>query len=1284
MHYSRHSSPRRLAVSLCFLAQTAAVFFLLIPGTAQDGPNRRIYAAQAAGDPQYLQDNTGDTTGDASGSRTIRSGSAQDSTTQDPSGLYPSTLDPAVGGDNAGRSNPSANRTGRTTRRRLPVVQPNPLQIMNSPGTTGSIAQEQEKRLGLPPTVRAPANYTLPVTPPPFGAEQNLKPLPLFGYDFFQPARQIILARRRFLLPPPIRVTRPRSRTNFSSSSNGVRRDPSTQSGLNGGLSNGRDYQGNGSAARGDLSSSDPNQSDNNGGDLTAGELAGAAIVGGSTRRPRANTTYGTDAYNSDPNAADPNGTYPNGTDPNSMDANGSDGSRLYAPNGSDTSGYRNSAGNRNQNGSYSTDPESGVTDGSGMDTANLDPGSIDGNGDTMRPIRRRQPTTPDTSFGGETFAGDTQAPGSDIQFPGDDALVRNNGSGAATNASTGQFADPLDTLYRNTLVSLPANYQLQPGDSVTIRYSALTIAPREVSSIVDAQGGVSIGEIGRVSVAGRTAPQAEVFLRQRLERLYRNVDVSVSLRQLRTIQVTLSGAAFAPGTYTVPAAATAFNVLNAAGGPTANGSMRDIRVLRGGRLAGIVDIYPLIGATSGNPGSHSGDLNLQAGDNIYIPSRLSRITIRGQVRQEAIYELTTSETLRDALGYAGGIKPSGVGQTIHIDTVDRGTGRILKDVSVTSRVVPSTPLYDGDSVEIASVRTILTNRVTILGAVQQPGDYALTSGMRVLDLLQRARGTIQESYLNRAELISQNADLTTRIRSIDISSILDGVQTQNVALARNDRLRIYARQEVAYLGRRQVTVRGAVQRPGLYTQSDNMRVSNLLLATGGPVLDAYLDRAVLLHQRGDGTFAYNYLNLRSIINGEDPTQDVPIEDNDVLAVYRIGEAHFTPDHTVKVLGNVVAPGLYARGDKMHISDLLKLSGGFKPGGGTRVTVAHARRPTMDAPEQVSLVQQASAEAIEFNPQGTAEIGTDLVLQDGDIVAVQGNGSIKDHPAVITVTGAVNRPGPISISGNTRLSDAVREAGGLRPEAFPQGAEFTRMSDSLVSNGQLDLADVISHMSDMLNLSQYQRERAKASLALIEAAGSAASGGGSSLPLPGLGGGGAAQANPNLGPLLNNLSNINPVSPGRILTSSQLQPNGAIAVRLAEALRRPGDSEDIILKDGDTLVVPETPTTVQVVGAVVNAEGVLFTPGQSIDYYIQRAGDFTPDAAKERIEVIHAGGGLIPAGKAGAIQPGDLILVPTKVLAEKVGRSGGGFSAFFQGLVGSAVTLKVLTSVFGL
>ena len=95
----------------------------------------------------------------------------------------------------------------------------------------------------------------------------------------------------------------------------------------------------------------------------------------------------------------------------------------------------------------------------------------------------------------------------------------------------------------------------------------------------------------------------------------------------------------------------------------------------------------------------------------------------------------------------------------------------------------------------------------------------------------------------------------------------------------------------------------------------------------------------MLLHQRGDGTYAYDYVNLRAVLSG-DADEDKPVLDNDILAVYRIGEAHFTPDHTVKILGDVVAPGLYARGEGMRLSDLLKLAGAYKPGGGTR---RHAR-----------------------------------------------------------------------------------------------------------------------------------------------------------------------------------------------------------------------------------------------------------------------------------------------------------------------------------------------------
>ena len=271
-------------------------------------------------------------------------------------------------------------------------------------------------------------------------------------------------------------------------------------------------------------------------------------------------------------------------------------------------------------------------------------------------------------------------------------------------------------------------------------------------------------------------------------------MDVSISLRQLRTIQVTVSGAAFAPGTYTVPASATAFSVLQR--GRRADRQRLAARHPRPARRAagGDLGYLPADRRDDGQPERRHGDVNLQSGDNIYIPARLSRIAVRGEVRQQAVYELTPTETLRDALNYAGGIKPSGVDQNVHIDTVNNGTGRVIVDVNLREhrpgrRRRRSTT---ATRVEVSSVRAILTNRVTVAGAVDQPGDYALTPGMRVTDLLQRARGPLYDAYLDRAELTRLNPDNTTTLQPVSIAKALDGDPAQNVALKRFDTLRLY------------------------------------------------------------------------------------------------------------------------------------------------------------------------------------------------------------------------------------------------------------------------------------------------------------------------------------------------------------------------------------------------------------------------------------------------------------------------------------------------------------
>lgn len=829
---------------------------------------------------------------------------------------------------------------------------------------------------------------------------------------------------------------------------------------------------------------------------------------------------------------------------------------------------------------------------------------------------------------------------------------------------------DPLTQLSRNVTASAPPGYQLAPGDALIVRYWSPTRAAREVNATVDAQGGIALEGMGRLVVRGMTTAQAENLLRERLGRLYKRVEVSVGLKELRTIAVTVSGESFAPGTYVVPAVATAFNVLYASGGPSEAGSLRRIEVRRQGALVGTLDFYKFLLV-----GDKAADLPLRPGDLLYIPPRVSRVTVSGEVRRPAVFELLEAETLRDALRYAGDVKPSAVDQRVQISTVSPGTARVLKDVDLRDTAqAKGLPLYDGDVVEVFSVRATLMNRVTIEGAVDQPGDYALTSGMRVGDLLMRARGPLGDAYLVRADLYRWNPDNTQSLVPIALEKALAGDSNANVPLMRWDRLKIYARQEVAWTGRREVTVRGAVQRPGLYYRSENLRVRDLLLMAGGTTPDAHQDEAVLLHQRADGTYRYQTIRLGDALRG-DPAHDVLIEDNDVFAVYRAGEARFTPERTVSIRGEVVTPGVYPRGEDMKLSDLLKVAGGFRPGAGSQVSVARPRRSADDPDSTVTVT---------FDSQGRCASKDDVVLRDGDVVTIQGIGGFRDRVAFVTVKGAVNNPGPVVLSNTgMRLTDALKAVGGLRPEAFPEGTEFRRSPALMATAGQRDLAKIISQLNDLLNKNTFEREQAKSDIERIRAVGNSRE---SAPPLAALTGGKETDSAPGAAAtsLVGQLSQRDLVSAPRTLADTDLAPDGGIAVDLAGALRRPGGDDDLVLLDGDTITIPERPSTIQVVGAVFNARGVLFKQGAKLDHYVAQCGGFTPDAARDRIVVIHAGGGLVPASKAGALRPGDVIMIPTRVLAEKLARRGGGLDDLFRGITNSAITLRLATSLFGL
>jgi protein involved in polysaccharide export with SLBB domain len=466
-------------------------------------------------------------------------------------------------------------------------------------------------------------------------------------------------------------------------------------------------------------------------------------------------------------------------------------------------------------------------------------------------------------------------------------------------------FVGPEAMLWMNVLMPAPERYQLGPGDLLTLRYWSETLEPREVTLRIDPQGALNLPMGGRIIARGQTLPQLEETIRKALSRVIRNVEVTLTLRELRTMTIIIAGEAYAPGSYQMPAVATLFNALYACGGPSDNGSLRRIQLRRSDGSVHTFDFYRFLLNGDGNQ-----DVPLQPGDIIFIPPVEGQVSVSGEVRRPAIYELLPKERLRDAIAFAGGVKPSGVAQRVSVTSVRPGEARQLIDANLlASDEANNPPLYDGDTVEVFSIRPVFANIVTIEGAVDQPGDYALTAGMTVADLVERARGLVEDAYIDRADLFRTNPDNTQTLIPVRLGQALQRDPQANVPLQKRDRLVVYAISDVAWMGDRRVEVLGAVQKEGTYYRADNMHVQDLLLQAGGVMPNAYVERAFLQRRNPDGSYGpLLAIDLRKAMLN-DPEHNVLLQDRDMLMVYTREQAQFTPENVVTIDGAVQSPG---------------------------------------------------------------------------------------------------------------------------------------------------------------------------------------------------------------------------------------------------------------------------------------------------------------------------------------------------------------------------------------
>jgi protein involved in polysaccharide export with SLBB domain len=282
-------------------------------------------------------------------------------------------------------------------------------------------------------------------------------------------------------------------------------------------------------------------------------------------------------------------------------------------------------------------------------------------------------------------------------------------------------------------------DYSIGPGDEILIR--AWGQIDLNGKLVVDRGGEVFLPKVGTLSVAGLKYQQLPEYFRTAIGRVFRNFDLTVSLGQLRSIQVFVVGQARRPGTYTVSSLCTLVNALFASGGPSGSGSMRHVQLKRNDRLVTEFDFYDLL-----LKGDKSKDSRLLPGDVIYIPPTGPSIAIAGSVNVPAIYELREGTTLGSAVEMAGGLTTTADGQKAVVERIENHNIRRVEEFPFDGPGLERA-LKDGDVVRIFSLSPHFENAVTLRGNVAHPGRVQWHSGMRLRDVIPNQDALVTRDY---------------------------------------------------------------------------------------------------------------------------------------------------------------------------------------------------------------------------------------------------------------------------------------------------------------------------------------------------------------------------------------------------------------------------------------------------------------------------------------------------------------------------------------------------------
>lgn len=288
--------------------------------------------------------------------------------------------------------------------------------------------------------------------------------------------------------------------------------------------------------------------------------------------------------------------------------------------------------------------------------------------------------------------------------------------------------------------VQVGDNYIIGVGDKIFIQAWGAT----EINYTIEVHrdGSIFIPKVGQVFVAGIKYKDLELYLKEKISKIYRNFTISATITKIKSIQVNITGFAEAPGTYVVSSLSTLINVVFASGGPNQSGSLRNIQLKRNNTIIATFDMYDLL-----LKGDNSKDIHLLPGDIIYYAPKGMQVAIYNGVQTPAIYEIKPNDTVNDIIHFAGGLSFNNTQKVIIIESFNNNKMITVNSYNFTAGL--NEKLSDGAIIHFDLGSNSYGNSIVLIGNIANPSRFKWYKGIKVSSIIKNKEFLLTKSFWN-------------------------------------------------------------------------------------------------------------------------------------------------------------------------------------------------------------------------------------------------------------------------------------------------------------------------------------------------------------------------------------------------------------------------------------------------------------------------------------------------------------------------------------------------------